>query len=86
MCLKELDLKSRDLGLNFGFATCIISTNYSTSLRFCFIICEMALKMAIDKDVRNKAIEILAKYHFLIKCLLNLNDIETSPIIIIYHS
>lgn len=42
--------------------------------------------MAIDKDVRNKAIEILAKYHFLIKCLLNLNDIETSPVIIIYHS
>lgn len=43
--------------------------------------------MAIDKGVvRNKGTEIPAKYHFLIKCLLNLNDIETSPIIIIYHS
>ena len=32
--------------------------------------------MAINKDiVRNKGIKIPAKYHFLIKCLLNLKDI-----------
>ena len=57
---KEVDWKPKELGLNSGFATCIMSTSYLTPLRLCFII----YKMAVIKDVRNQEMKILANTIF----------------------
>ena len=49
---EELGLTSRDIGMNSGFATFVISANYLPSLSVCLTVYKMSLKMALNKDIQ----------------------------------
>ena len=49
---EALGLTSRDIGMNSGFPTFVISANYLPSLSVCLTVYKMSLKMAINKGIQ----------------------------------
>ena len=58
---EALGLTSRDIGMNSGFPTLVISTNYLPSLSVCLTVYKMSLKMVINKDIQFSSVAQLCQ-------------------------